>query len=166
MTSQQFLPQYTWKYKKTSETQRFTTHTSIGCVGFRYTKFQERGLKINILSINDRFLDLLPLNPTYIENLFQTHVKLESPDNQHQQHKLEKKMRVIRSKRGLFLASSSIPQRYITSVIPESISSVFSNMSFSIKETSFEKSIYSNTSYFREHWMRNRCKTHGFYRYG
>ena len=76
MISQQSLPQYTWKYKKTSETQRFTTQASIGCVGFRYTKFQERGLKINILGINDRFLDLWPLNPTYIENLFQTHINL------------------------------------------------------------------------------------------
>lgn len=28
-----------------SETQRFITHASVGCVGFRYTNFQEREIE-------------------------------------------------------------------------------------------------------------------------
>jgi len=37
--------QHILKHQKTSETQRFITRTLIGCVGFRSTDFQERGIE-------------------------------------------------------------------------------------------------------------------------
>ena len=46
----------------------------LGVLGFAIPTSKNRGLKISSLGINDRSLRLLPLNPTYIEDLFQTYV--------------------------------------------------------------------------------------------